>query len=953
MTARLFLAPFAALMLFLPVVIHPFGKNKVVYHSHDWSVLETAHFRIYLTAETAPQSNRIADLSENIFDRYAVLLEFTPRDKIRLMIYPNPVDFQQNNIVDWIGPGTGGFTEFVKGRVVLPYSAHATDFEHVLSHEIHHAFQGHIWGRGVFSVYTVRDIAIPLWMIEGMTEYNSIGVDPEAEMVVADGVLNGVLPSLMKLSYLGLLAREDYFYVYKQGQLFYDWITREYGQDVMARLNRSIAELREMDAVLTNVFGKTLPELNAGFFDHLRKRYMPGISNLVSVELAAEKILKEDSAFNMNPVSLGSNRVAFVSDRRIYPSVLIYDRDRDSLDTAVKGGFDEEFLEFQYGRRNHLSVSTNGLLCFVSRSGDRDAIHLYDLKKRRARRVDLPFRVIHSPDISPDGRRIVFAATENGRMDIFLHDRENGKTLKITDDEFYNTQPRFFGSNRIVLASNRRTGSGSAEMDLLVYDLERGEFTLLLDTGASEEYPAVSPDGKLLAFIRQDVHPSLMIYDPARNILYRELVPTGGVFAPNFTEKGTVLLSAYHRRTYNIYEYKPEYRDRWTNFTVTARFSAAAPAAAAVPAPARTNTVTPYFPEFSLDSFFGGFMLNTSLGMAALGMLRFSDMMGDHRFQLLMDTAILLTGNFLEYLNADLSYFNFRYRHNFGFRVFHYSNYFYEFSTFQEFYSMERAYHTTYGGFALYAFPFTTFDRIQAEVGYRGFSYASNVVWTGSNYTYDLSYRSRSVVSAAYVHDSTLNDVTGPVDGIRYEFLAVKSFPLLSDSLDYQKFVMDFRSYFLITPGYSVALRGVAGYQFGPDQAETPFYVGGFNSVRGHDLWGSRGDAMFLFNFELRVPFIRDWTLGFPFPIRLPTVWGALFWDFGSAWQTDRPYVFGEPGPDEIWRFRDFKSGFGFGFRLVLLPGIKFMVDLAAPFDGAVFPDTSRWKSFWFIGIDF
>lgn len=929
--------------------MHAFGKNKVVYQTYDWKVLDTEHFKIYLSESALAQSDQISGMAEEIFVHHSRAFNYVPDQKIRVVLYDNQIDFQQNNIVDWIGPGTGGFTEFVKGRVVVPYSPYYPDFRHVLSHELNHAFQGLLWGNGKFSLSMLRDIQVPLWMIEGAAEYNSIGVDSECETVIADGLINGVLPSLMKLTYLGQLENYEYYYIYKEGQMFYGFIGEKYGDKIFEKLNKNIAEFRELDIILSNTFQKSLPELNAEFFDYIRRKYYPEITRLSSVELKAKKVIREDSFFNMNPVSLPSNRVAFISDRDYYPAIMIYDRDRDSTEKVLRGGFDEEFLEFQYGKRNHLSVSTNGLLCFVSRSGGQDVIHLYDLNNRRVSRVELPYHVIYSPDISPDGGSIVFAAEADQRMGIYLYDIGKKRTSPLIVDNFFNSQPRFAGSNRIVLVSNRRKGVKSGDLDIYSYDVAAKRFEWLLDTGASDEFPAVSDDGNRIAFIRQDAHPALMVFDRKQKILYEEMVPEGGVSAPAFNKNGGVYLTAYRKNSYNLYEYFPQYKKRPANFVFLENWKEDQ----TIPWNSRpSNRVTRYYPEVSVDNLFGGFMINSSLGVAVLGMLRFSDLLGDDRYQLLMDSAIAVSDNFLDYVNVDFSYMNYRYRHNFGFRVFHYSNYFYEFTTFQEFFNMEPVYHSTYGVSGIYSFPFTTFDRIEADIGYRAFSYATNVQFNGSNFTYGLSNSSKPALSLAYVHDSTLWDVTGPVDGIRYEIILSKSFPLFTDSVNYEKIIMDFRSYFLLFPGYSIALRGVAGKVLDTDKDSSPFTIGGYNSVRGYDLWSFSGDTMFLFNLEFRVPFISEWSLGFPLPIRLPTVWGAIFWDFGSAWNLDRPYEFWRVD-NNVFHFVDLKSGLGFGFRLVLVPGIKVMVDIATPFDGATIPSLSLWRTFWFIGIDF
>lgn len=943
------------LLSLLPMLAFSFGKNKVIYNSYQWECLDSEHFQFYIARDDLSLSNLILSTAESIYAHHTNRFEFVPKAKIRVILYRNQIDFQQNNIIDWTSPGTGGFTEFNKGRVVVPYSSFYPDFNHVLSHELNHAFQGFVWGKGNLNIQSIRDIDIPLWMIEGSAEYNSIGLDRECEMIIADGIINGILPSLDELADLYGLNRRDYFYVYKEGQAFYEYIEKTYGTNIFAKLNASITEDRIYETVLSNTFQKKPEELNAEFFDYLRKKYMPEVPYLSAIDVAASKIIREDSLFNMNPVELDSNRIAFISERKIYPSIVIFDKAKNTLDKLVRGGFDEDFLEFQYGKRNNLAVSTNGLFIFVSRSGGRDAIHLYNLKNNSITRLDLPFSVINSPDIAPNGKEILFSASDsNQKTALYSYSMADSNINRLFTDDYYDTAPRFLDKERIVFASNRKKGPLSNDLDIVVYNRVSGQFELLIDTGFSDEYPTVSKDGSKIAFVRMDTHPTLMIFDIGnsdltKGILYQELRTTGGILSPAFTSSGSLLLTAFHKNSYNVYEYQFKLTNKAVNTLIQNQLALSRESSAFKATAMKLST---YQNEFSIDNLIGGFTLNTSLGMAAMGMLSFSDLFGDERYQILMDTALQIDPDLFNYLNIDFTYLNFRYRHNFGVRLYHYSNYFYEFSTFQEFFSMEKPYYSTFGGAGLYIFPFSTFDRIEAEAGYRGFNYVSNIINTGSNAIYQTYPQSKTSLKLSYVHDSTLNDITGPVDGIRYEFLLLKTFPVLNDSISYTRVVADFRSYWLLYPGYSIALRGVAGKSFESGSTNAPFYLGGFNSIRGYNLWSYKGDTMFLMNFEIRVPFIADWVIGFPFPIRMPTIWGTIFFDVGSTWNWGDPYSI-YTIKDDTFYFDDLKCGMGFGFRLVLMPGIKLMVDLATPYDGSYVPNISRWYSFWQVGIDF
>src|SRR3989441_11563291 len=108
-------------------------------------------------------------------------------------------DFQQTNAISGdIGEGTGGVTEFFKHRMVLPFTGSYGELEHVLQHEMVHQFQYDIYSRGRIGagVQTLISVNPPLWFMEGMAEYLSIGpIDPHTAMWLRDASLEGHLPT--------------------------------------------------------------------------------------------------------------------------------------------------------------------------------------------------------------------------------------------------------------------------------------------------------------------------------------------------------------------------------------------------------------------------------------------------------------------------------------------------------------------------------------------------------------------------------------------------------------------------------------------------------------------------------------------------------------------------------------------------------------------------------------
>lgn len=98
-----------------------FGKNKVNYTLNDWYIYELGNYKVFIdSSQTNISKFVIRALKDNDED----LRSLTLRDLNEIfpvIIFPNQIDFQANNIAEgFIDEGVGGFTEGVKNRLVMP-----------------------------------------------------------------------------------------------------------------------------------------------------------------------------------------------------------------------------------------------------------------------------------------------------------------------------------------------------------------------------------------------------------------------------------------------------------------------------------------------------------------------------------------------------------------------------------------------------------------------------------------------------------------------------------------------------------------------------------------------------------------------------------------------------------------------------------------------------------------
>lgn len=119
-----------------------FGRNKVQYDDFDFHVMETDHFDIYFYPEAEEGIRDAGRMADRWYTRLSGLLDHEFKGKQPVVLYGDHPDFQQTNVIgSALGEGTGGVTEGLKNRVVLPLTASYAETDHVLGHELVHAFQ--------------------------------------------------------------------------------------------------------------------------------------------------------------------------------------------------------------------------------------------------------------------------------------------------------------------------------------------------------------------------------------------------------------------------------------------------------------------------------------------------------------------------------------------------------------------------------------------------------------------------------------------------------------------------------------------------------------------------------------------------------------------------------------------------------------------------------------------
>ena len=299
-----------------------FGKNKPRYRTFDFKVLETPHFDIHYYLKNKDLIDDLGLCTEKWYHMHQAVLKDTFYKSNPIVFFNNHAEFQQTNVISGsIGVGTGGVTEGFKNRVVLPMTMTNQQTNHVLGHELVHAFQYHMVIEGDST--SIQNLSnFPLWMIEGLAEYLSIGrFDPHTSMWMRDAVINDDVPSIKDMN-------NGYkYFPYRYGQAFWAFISGYFGDEYIEPLFTNTAKIGLQQSIAFTL-GMTMDDLSDLWQETIKSHYAPLLGNKKE-RTVGKSLINDDNYGRMNvspSLSPNGRYVVFMSEKDLFFYRLIFSR---------------------------------------------------------------------------------------------------------------------------------------------------------------------------------------------------------------------------------------------------------------------------------------------------------------------------------------------------------------------------------------------------------------------------------------------------------------------------------------------------------------------------------------------------------------------------------------------------------------------------------------------------
>jgi WD40 repeat protein/surface antigen Omp85-like protein len=853
-----------------------FGKNKVQYESLDWSVLDTPHVRLHFYAEEESLARRLAAFAESVCVEYDGRFRLQKRHQVPILLYSTHHLFQQTNATpELLTEATGGLTELIKGRVLIPHNGSWARLAWVTRHELTHWYMLEKITRVMREHRRSQNYLGPLWFTEGLAEFCGTHWDADAEGLMRDAMLSGESRRLTRSDDItGTVL------MYKEGQSFLLWLAEQKGANKVFDMLDQWYRADDFETLFRLVVGEPLAKADGEWYEAQRRHFYPAVATARVVSEAAQRLTPRGH-YNLGPrvvhnTSPADTALRFcyfrASESGIDLMMSVPDpahRGKRREQRLLRGGLTPQFESFHLFQ-NRPCASASGLIALTSKRGGRDALYVIDGARRRVlKRLEFPHLVaVTDPSFVPGDTGVVFTAQDyGGASDLYRATWGDGAVhlTRLTHDDYDDLEPDVSPDGQwVVFASDR--GDTGGQHALFRLSLTDGRIEAVSHPGSGEDrQPVYSPDGRWIAYRStrggtndlwvRAAEPS----DSARRVT-RLLGPASD---PDWLSNSRGLLftgqNAIQFQTYSV-DFQPD--------TLVAE-AETPPAAAPVARVYDTGAAQRYERRLGFDLVQNAVGLDPSLGGAGGGQVAVSDVLGNEQFYFsVSNDAQRFGSSFWDGLEGSATYVNQARRLNYGVGLFRLTQIY---DADLNLLRLERR----VGISALASYPFDKFNRVEGAVLVR---HAQNHLLRHGGFA-DADLVSNFV---SFVHDNTGWTLLGPSMGYRMIASAGFTRDLTSAQGDFGTLLGEVRRYYMPISQFVLASRVQGQVSVGRDAQR--FYVGGRNSTPGWDPRTLAGLRTVVAQQELRFPLLRGVTLALPGPWQLPPVSGVAFADAAWAW---------------------------------------------------------------------
>jgi Omp85 superfamily domain/WD40-like Beta Propeller Repeat len=542
----------------------------------EWWTMETAHFRIHYYKGLEPIAERIAAIAEAANARLTDAVGWEMSQPTEIVLSDDTDDAN--------GSATALPYNTIRLYVTAPDDLSVLgDYDDfylsIVTHEHTHILHtDNITGipalvNSIIGKTLAPNQTQPRWILEGLavreeSRFTGGGRDRSSlfDMYLRANVIEDRIVPLDQMShYIRQWPQGNIAYLY--GSRFFHFIASVYGDDVFREMAADYGRQVMPWAInrsIRRVTGRTYEELYAGWVAYLRDHYASQLAEIrargmregvrltshgqlvhyprfvpraVATTGARYELLyyredghspggyyrlgfdspragrRPDDDLVVRASSLGS--AAFAPDgsvmfamtaitKRVYPYSDLFDLPSRSEDPS---GFSAERRRLTVGERaQYPDISPDGRrVVFTKNHRGTTRLVIADrtadgtLTNLRALAAGERYDQVYTPRFSPDGREVVYSAwSKGGYRDIRTVEVGTGQVAPITRDRAMDWEPCFSRDGRTIFFASDRAASIP---NVFAFDRDTGKLWQVTNVRTGAFQPAVSPDGRMLVYV--------------------------------------------------------------------------------------------------------------------------------------------------------------------------------------------------------------------------------------------------------------------------------------------------------------------------------------------------------------------------------------------------------------------------------------------------------------------
>jgi len=951
-----------------------YGKNKVKYDNFAWRVYKSPHFEVYYYPEFEQHLARLVSYLESAYLKLSTGLKHELSHPVPAILYKTHSEFEQTNLYpSFVPEQVLAFAEPLRGRLVLPIDEAPDRLSGLIQHEMTHVFAFDLIPRTLVQ----RDI--PLWIDEGLADYFRGMWDDLDLMMIRDAAVTDQVPKLSRAQFEAFSGR----LVYNMGHACFEYMESRYGKE---GIRQFLYTLRKgilggsLEDIFKQAFRTTPEEFDQGFDKWLKERFKPFRDKERPSDYGREISPNPEKTsftqvFGFAPSPSGEMVAAITADRSNGKATIVLLSSKDGqVINHLTPGFPGEYEnlsiseEFVAGRSIAFDPKGDAVAFFGRVNKGRTLFLVSVLDGRILRSIPVKQDLPQGPCLLPDGRHVLYAGLREGVSDIWMLDLETRKVENLTRDEYADADPQISPDGKLVVYSRRISGHDK----IYSFPLDNPSRKTQLTFGAfDDDAPIFSSDGKRLYYSSNEDNdiPNLRSLDLETGVIRQYTDVLGGNMAPA-PLKGGKLGDRLAFISYFKNEYKLQTKDLGEPLKEVEQEVQSAAEGLVDFQPDVAHQVVPenkrrkrMFEGIYLEGrppinvgvtssgdFFGG----TAVGL--------TDVLGDHNFTF---TALSIR----EFRTYEGTYINLAKRLHYGISGFDTTSFFYaspyglQTGFFREGAIATQRYT---GGQLIAQYPLNKFRRLEMSAGVVKIKEAfENADAEAQVCAQAIALGIPCFLNNGWFAPASVNLVTettrfaefGPLAGETWT-LGVTGAPGVGGFKSRWSVDADARKYLRLGSTSTLLALRLRGFWGGGDNPAI-YYFGGNMELRGYQYLGFSGNRGFFANAEIRFPIINlaATPIGVIGPIR-----GTVFFGTGGSyfkgehWQfatrqaglsfVNDP-VFGEAVSG--FRLVDGRASYGVGLQLFFL-GYPLHFDWSRATD---LKTSAPWKFDFWVGFDF